>query len=58
MARTPNPNFSFLSANELAELGLEEAYAEARQREALDRDEELRVKREALQAREKNKRID
>lgn len=56
-ARVPNPNFSFLSNNELAELELESAY-ESSAREALDREEELKVRREAAQAREKSKRID
>lgn len=55
--RVPNPNFSFLSNNELAELELEGAY-ESSAREALDREEELKVRREAAQAREKSKRID
>lgn len=62
MAKTPNPKFSFLSTGELAELDLLADYENhLRQAEAVrDKDREAAVveKREALRARERDKRID
>lgn len=62
MAKTPNPKFSFLSTGELAELNLLADYGNHMcQAEAVrDKDREVAVveKREALRARERDKRID
>lgn len=56
--KVPNPKFSFLSAGEIEELGLGEAYA-AQVREAeRDREALAAERREAARAREKEKRID
>lgn len=62
MAKTPNPKFSFLSTGELAELDLLTDYeGHLRQAEAArdkDREAAAAEKREALRARERDKRID
>lgn len=62
VAKTPNPKFSFLSTGELAELDLLGNYDEhLRQVEASrdkDREATAMEKREALRARERDKRID
>lgn len=62
MASVPNPKFSFLSTGELAELDLLGDYDEhLRQADAArgkDREAAAAEKREALRARERDKRID
>jgi AMMECR1 domain-containing protein len=61
MSKVPNPRFSFLSTNEIADLELEVDYLkqqeERRAKLAGDADEALRIKREEVVARARAKRI-
>ena len=62
MSPVPNPKFSYLSTNELAELELDGIYATRQQMVEAERDKDrdaaAREKREAMRARERDKRID